>query len=137
MISSGDAEGHVHPRALMLGLTGASSDVREHGPKKKFMDFEEPAYITPLLYSTELSRSVRLREPHRVLDKQLKPVEKAKLQARKADGKIGGVTMELQEWLLADELTYGMINVRTDGKRVCLAVQNEGKKTFHVEYFDL
>lgn len=137
MVSSGDNEGHVHPRALMLGLTGASSALRRKGRKKKFLGFEEPRYVGPLLYSTELSRSVRLREPQRVLDANDRPVRKARLQAKKASGASGGLIEELDYWRLADELTFGLINVRTDGERICMAVLKEGETSFHVETFDV
>jgi len=136
MISSGDNEGHVHPRALMLGLTGASSPLHVKGSKKKYLRFEEPRYTSPMLYSTELSRSVRLREPQRALDENEQTVRKSKLQAKKATGVSGGLTEELKYWLLADKLTFGLINVRTDGERICMAVLKEDQETFHVESFN-
>lgn len=137
MISSGDNEGHVHPRALMLGLTGASSPLTDTGKKKKYLGFEEPVYVAPLLYSTELSRSVRLRGPHRALDFNSSPVSKAKLQARKATGAVGGLVEELDYWLLADELTFGLINIRTDGKKIRMAVLKENQAAFQVETLNL
>jgi hypothetical protein len=137
MISSGDNEGHVHPRALMLGLTGATSLLEEKGSKHEFLGFEEPRYVAPLLYSTELSRSVRLREPQRVLDATEQTVPKAKLQAKKASGTAGGLIEELDYWLLADELTYGLINVRTDGGRIRMAVLKENQASFQVESFEV
>jgi beta-lactamase superfamily II metal-dependent hydrolase len=136
MISSGDNEGHVHPRALLMGLTGAASPVRQKGSKKKFLDFEESRHIAPLIYSTELSRSVRLREPQRVLDANGQTVPNAKLQAKKASGAAGGLTEELDYWLLADELTFGLINLRTDGERIRLAVLKENQESFKVESFN-
>lgn len=137
MISSGDNEGHVHPRALMMGLTGVSSPLREGRGKKSYMGFEEPNYAAPLLYSTELSRSVRLRQPHRVLDQNENPVARPKLQARKSTGAIGGLVKELNYWHLADELTFGLINVRTDGKKVSMAILKEDEESFHVSSFDV
>jgi beta-lactamase superfamily II metal-dependent hydrolase len=135
MVSSGDNEGHVHPRALMMGLTGAASPMQEKGSKKKFLDFEESRYMAPLIYSTELSRSVRLREPQRALDANGQTVPRARLQAKKASGATGGLTKELDYWFLADELTFGLINVRTDGERILLAVLKENQQSFKVESF--
>jgi beta-lactamase superfamily II metal-dependent hydrolase len=137
MISSGDNEGHVHPRALMLGLTGATSLLGEKGSTQAFLGFEEPRYVAPLLYSTELSRSVRLREPQRAMDANEQTVPKAKLQAKKATGAADGLMKELDYWLLADELTYGLINVRTDGERIRMAVLKENQASFQVESFDV
>ena len=137
MISSGDNEGHVHPRALMMGLTGATSLLSEKGGKQKFMGFEEPRYEAPLLYSTELSRSVRLREPQRALDTNEQTVPNAKLQAKKASGAADGLMKDLDYWLLADELTYGLINVRTDGEQIRIAVLKENQASFQVETFDV
>jgi len=137
MISSGDNEGYAHPRALMLGLTGAASPLQAKSGKKKYLGFEEPDYVAPLLYSTELSRSVRLREPQRALDKDDKTVPKARLQAKKASGASGGITEDLDYWLLADDLTFGLINVRTDGERVRMAVLKEDQASFQVESFDI
>ena len=72
MFSSGDQETHVHPRALTLGLSGALaqrsrrrlSPAGADEPRFEtvsYAGFEEPRLFSPLLYSTELSRSVRLR----------------------------------------------------------------------------
>jgi hypothetical protein len=137
MISSGDNEGHVHPRALMLGLTGATGMLGEKGSKQKFLGFEEPRYAAPLIYSTELSRSVRLREPQRALDANEQTVPNAKLQAKKATGSADGLMKELDYWLLADELTYGLINLRTDGEQIRMAVLKENQASFQVETFDV
>ena len=137
MISSGDNEGYVHPRALMLGLTGATSLLVEKGSKQEFLGFEEPRYVAPMRYSTELSRSVRLREPHRALDANEETVPNAKLQAKKATGAADGLMKELDYWLLADELTYSLINVRTDGERIRMAVLKEDQASFQVESFDV
>ena len=137
MISSGDGEGHVHPRAIMVGLTGATSPMREKGGKNKFMGFEEPKFEGPLIYSTEISRSVRLREAQRAIDAQGSTVPNAELQAKKANGENGGLMKDLDYWLLADELTYGLINVRTDGEKIRIAVLKENQASFHVESFDV
>ena len=90
-----------------------------------------------MLYSTELSRSVRLREPQRALDANEQTVPTAKLQAKKATGAADVLMKELDDWLLADELTYGLINVRTDGERIRMAVLKEDQASFQVESFDV
>lgn len=37
---------------------------------------------------------------------------------------------------LADRLIYGLVNVRTDGKRIAMAVMKESGRGFHVESFN-
>ena len=72
-----------------------------------------------------------------MLDASGQTVSKAKLQAKKASGADGGLTQELDYWLLADELTFGLINVRTDGERIRLAVLKENQAAFNVESFKI
>lgn len=42
----------------------------------------------------------------------------------------------IKKWLLADRLVYGLVNVRTDGERIAMAVMKENRRGFHVESFD-
>ncbi|MBC8877049.1 MAG: hypothetical protein H8E44_47075 [Planctomycetes bacterium] len=37
---------------------------------------------------------------------------------------------------LADRLIYGLVNVRTDGKRIAMAVTKESGQGFHIGTFD-
>ena len=76
-------------------------------------------------------------EPQRALDANDQAVSKAKLQAKTASGNAGGLTEKLDYWLLADELTYGLINVRTDGQKIRMAVLKEDQASFQVETFDV
>jgi hypothetical protein len=136
MISSGDSEGHVHPRALMLGLTGATTPLRtKSGTPNSYLGLSEPHYRGPLLYSTELSRSVRLRDPSAVLDENGDPVDNPSLQAKKASGAPDGLIEPLDYWQLADQVTFGLINVRTDGKKILMGVLKENQASFQVETF--
>lgn len=43
----------------------------------------------------------------------------------------------LKDWLLADKMVYGLINVRTDGNTILLAVSHEGKTGFQIEKLSL
>ena len=119
------------------GANRRDKPAEREGGKQKFLGFEEPRYEAPLIYSTELSRSVRLREPQRALDTNEKTVPNAKLQAKKANGAADGLMKDLDYWRLADELTYGLINVRTDGERIRMAVLKENQASFQVESFDV
>lgn len=68
MFSSGDNEPYAHPRARALGLTGAFGKVRSRG-KNRYLGLMEDRHVTPLTYSTELSRSIELFRPYAILDK--------------------------------------------------------------------
>lgn len=155
MFSCGDQETHVHPRALVLGMSGALSPLTrlrtENSPasgpdqrfqKRRFEGFSEEKIFAPLLYSTELSRSTSLRSDMRPYSRSRNEegeweYEKLKGVYLKGERKndraihIGGVR-------IADQLTYGLINVRTDGDRVLMAVMEEGNQKdprFHCETF--
>jgi len=155
MFSSGDQETHVHPRALVLGITGALSPlmmVRTEGSprsggnqrfqKRRFDGFSEEKVFAPLLYSTELSRSTSLRS-------DLKPHSRKKNAAGEWEyeelskvylksGRKKEEPMAFNRVRIADKLTYGLINLRTDGEKVLMAVLEEGNQAnpeFHVETF--
>jgi len=68
VFSSGDQESHVHPRALVLGISAAFApkfkwnrpqpDGTVETVRRSFAGHEEGSLFSPLFYSTELSRSV-------------------------------------------------------------------------------
>lgn len=152
MFSSGDQETHVHPRALILGLSGGLGTLMKWnkpdgsgGTKfvsQSYDGFKEETLFTPLLYSTELSRSVRLRTDMKVYSKQknsdgsdrFDQVKNVHVKGRKS----GDTHVPLKNVHVADRVTYGLINVRTDGKTIMMAVMEEGdpdKPEFHIEKF--
>lgn len=143
MFSSGDNETHAHPRARALGLSAAfghkfalltkTGKVR----KQKFLDLEEDRLIAPLIYSTELSRSIELHPPRAAFDSQGNRIPKAEVQARGRTNPKTGRRELLSDWLLADKMVYGLINVRTDGNKILLAVSNEGKPGFQIEELNI
>jgi beta-lactamase superfamily II metal-dependent hydrolase len=155
MFSSGDQETHVHPRALVLGMSGALSpmlkvrtrDSPASGPgqefeTQKFDGFEEEKIVSPLLYSTELSRSTSLRsdmKPHARSRNEAGDWEYRQLRGvYLKGGKKKDKPVPISRVRIADALTYGLINLRTDGDRVLMAVMEEGDQTnprFHVEAF--
>ena len=133
MISSGDNEMYAHPRAKVLGLTGAFGALRARGRPQEYLGLKEERYIAPLIYSTELSRSVELFPPHAAFDAGGARIANAQVQARGRTRRDGGRRANLGDWLLADRMVYGLINVRTDGKRIVMAVKKEGDSRFQVE----
>lgn len=142
MISSGDNESHVHPRAKALGWSGAFTTPIKSGRDKKYLDLREANYRSPLIYSTELARSVQLWEPYEIYEKtdsgQLVKVQNPQVQprGRKLDEPDTESPQPMKKWLLADRLIYGLVNVRTDGKRIAMAVMKESGRGFHVESFN-
>lgn len=116
VISSGDEEGHVHPRPDLLGLLGKTGDGHR-----------------PLLLSTELLRSTRERES----DDLRKKIDAVNIEIadenRKGDDADKDALKDLQRKrrsLLNDALrrnvgVYGAINLRTDGETAVLAFRKE------------
>ncbi len=113
IVSSGDEEGHVHPRPDLLGLLGKKG--RGH---------------RPLVLCTELLRSTREREDpklRRKLDKLLTEIDRQEDAGKKQE-------LEAERQELLDEVfkrnvgVYGAINLRTDGRSAVVAFRNEQPK---------
>jgi hypothetical protein len=133
MISSGDNESYAHPRAKMLGLTGALSTLRPEGGRNRFLDLDEERYVAPLMYSTELSRSIELYDCFAVFDRNDRRVLNASLQAAGRTTRADGTRAPYRDWLLGSKMVYGLINVRTDGRRIVLGVLKESEAAFQIE----
>jgi beta-lactamase superfamily II metal-dependent hydrolase len=133
MISSGDNEKYAHPRARVLGLTGAFGELRAAGRPIEYLGLREERHVAPLIYSTELSRSIQLFEPFGAFDAAEKRLRGVLVQARGRTPSAERRRERLEDWLLGDRMVYGLINVRTDGKRILIGVMNEGDASFHVE----
>jgi beta-lactamase superfamily II metal-dependent hydrolase len=126
VISSGDNEDYAHPRPRVLG---ASS---RYGRESKAVDGE---LLPPLLYSTELARSVRLAYAARVRKTGTTGADiKAEDGEIKAD--VANARFErLDQTPLSLDLVYGLINIRTDGERIMCAYLEEQGKDFDVKAF--
>ena len=101
VISSGDAETYAHPRPKALGAYAY------HG-RRSCSVAAHPEPQPPLVYSTEVARSIKLNE-----------IE--------APGRPPSVVVE--------GMVYGLLNVRTDGRRILCATRNEVNAAFDVEKF--
>ncbi len=140
LFSSGDNESYAHPRAKALAFSAMFSRLLPTGRQSTFLGLSEDDYAAPLVYSTELSRSVELLDVLAVRDAAGKAVPKAQIvaAARTASGaRKAGKTKSAYDWLLADKMVYGLINVRTDGRRVVVAVLKEDNASFQTEEFQL
>lgn len=131
VISSGDSEGHDHPRPRIVAASGATGH----------LTVDKDKIITPLVYSTELARSTSLGTPlavsigtQKITGAAVKEIEveyeeKVGLTKRKGKRKLKGASV-------VAGLIYGLVNVRTDGSRIVTATRNEGKATWTVRSFD-
>lgn len=140
IISSGDDEKHAHPRPNIVATAGST------GYKKVVKD----EMLTPLIYSTEISRSVKLADPYEVnckdfnsslgiLDVCLNDEKVTKISY--LYGGAGALnqkrkTKSMSSIKVVDGIVYGLVNVRTDGNKILCATLNEGKKEWDVKTFE-
>lgn len=119
VISSGDQEGHVHPRPDLLGRLGRLGRGE-----------------SPVLLSTELQRSTRAREDRDLIDQLHKDIESL------ASNPTGDLKKSISDQIRVLSKTnvevYGAIYVKTDGERLITAFKIETgsdlKKWFYFEY---
>jgi hypothetical protein len=137
VISSGDNEGHAHPRPSIV----AASATTGH------LTLEDDELRTPLVYSTEISRSIDVGRLRRVRDDDapggavvLEPSDRAvldyevvaagDLNPKQVSARFHGGTR------VVHGVTYGLVNVRTDGERILCATLNEKEERWEIETFD-
>lgn len=138
VISSGDSEGHDHPRPNILAASGLTGHRTVENDQLK----------TPLVFSTELARSIALGKVHQLdkLDAQntvLEEIKGADLKNYKTRYKItmaGGRgaksgSARVHYRRVAANTTYGLINIRTDGKTIMCAALNEKEFKWNVTTF--
>ncbi len=142
IFSSGDANTYDHPRAWVLGAAALAGRVIEHPTK--------PLLKAPLIYSTEIARSIGLKgveQLRRFEEKQeYGKTEVAPLQTVSgretmkkwrvildADSSRGSDMPPAHKARVMSNMIYGLVNVRTDGHRLLYAVRNEGNFTWAFE----
>ncbi|MEL0649838.1 hypothetical protein V6246_00305 [Algibacter sp. TI.3.09] len=119
VISSGDQEGHVHPRPDLLGRLG------KYGRGD-----------SPVLLSTELQRSTREHEDKNVISTLKKNIAK---MVKNPSDKLNALIEEGINHLAKTNVdVYGAIYLKTDGERLITAFKIEEKsklkKWFYFEY---
>jgi beta-lactamase superfamily II metal-dependent hydrolase len=140
VISSGDLEGHDHPKPRIVAASGATGH----------LTIDNDEILTPLVYSTELARSVSMGEPTAltIAPSAGGPPGSLHLQAQDlqrvtidyTETKPGGLRPEKKQKTLSAAkvvagLVYGLVNVRTDGETILVATMNEGDGTWAVKTF--
>ncbi|MCP4661747.1 MAG: hypothetical protein GY856_40615 [bacterium] len=128
VISSGDNEGHDHPRPAVVAASATTG----------FLELRNDRIHTPLVYSTELARSVSLGEPISMTVRGESGEEESRLEDEAlrridiefAETKAGDLRPRVRRKRLANALVvagviYGLVNVRTDGDRILCATMDE------------
>jgi hypothetical protein len=124
VVSSGDNESHSHPRPDALGAMGKYSRGRR-----------------PLIFSTELARSSRefttiperIQERLTALRKELALTTLTKTERRKKE-KEWDELLDKKERSVA---VYGMISIRTDGKKLVAVQKLEKPRSGTGEKYDI
>lgn len=127
VVSSGDNEDYAHPRPRILGASA------RYGRESRGAGGET---LPPLLYSTELARSVGLdfATHARTVAAPKQPFEPAQLEVDFVPSPTG--RYRRLAWMpMATDLVYGLINVRSDGKRILCANMREGSSDFDLQVF--
>ena len=91
--------------------------------------------MPPLLYSTELARSVKLGNASSVREAG---DESTSIKAKNAEIKAtdrGAKYRPLEDTPISTDLVYGLINVRTDGKRIMCGYMKEKGSDFEIQIF--
>jgi hypothetical protein len=111
-------------------VLGASA---RYGRESRSIDGE---LLPPLVYSTELARSTKLSYATAIREiathSHWLDAADAEIKASERDAKF----QRLEYTPISTDLIYGMINVRTDGRRVLCGYLKEDGKDFDIEVFD-
>lgn len=127
VISSGDNEDYSHPRPLIVGASGryGREAIGIRGQK-----------MPPLVYSTELARSVKLSYAAEVR------IRAQGTASQYEDAAAQDVRLKAGDWKqfhslaktpIATDLVYGLVNVRTDGQHILCGTMLEKGSDFDIK----
>ena len=136
VISSGDNEGHDHPRPAIVAASATTG----------YLEISADRILTPLVYSTELARSVNLGKPTRltvanpngntvVEQDQLSTVTVTAKVTKAGDLNPTTISRSLGRTYIVAGLIYGLVNVRTNGDKILCATLNEKDNTWQIKTF--
>jgi len=136
VISSGDAETHDHPRPTIIAASSITG--------RQLIDFENDSLICPLIYITEVARSVEISkigqmkeysnpqpeyeaiDTGRALKNHDTKNEKSHFRLFLGTSQSSGLHKpRLDKAKVVRGLRYGLINIRTDGKKLFFAQLEE------------
>jgi beta-lactamase superfamily II metal-dependent hydrolase len=133
IISSGDAEGHDHPRPRIVAASGLTGH----------MTVKNDEIMTPLVYSTELARSTLLGDMRSIKltdGNMLDTAALARSTINYVTRKPGSLSptkgsRSFETTYVVAGLVYGLVNVRTDGDTILCATMNEGNASWSIRTF--
>jgi beta-lactamase superfamily II metal-dependent hydrolase len=123
VISSGDNEDYAHPRP---GIIGASARFGREGVDP------QGRRVPPLVYSTELARSVRMGHAKRAqvaADQGPQGLDPRRVELSETASGTDRFR-KLSRTPVVFDLVYGLVNVRTDGEKILLATLEEKGNRF-------
>ena len=129
IISSGDNEGHNHPRPKIV----AASAITGH------KTIRDDRIVTPLIYSTEIARSYKITEPDTLItgepgsEQTFKPTNKKASIQFTSSGQVR--TRDLWKSMFVSGIVYGLVNVRTNGEKILCATMSETSGEWEIETF--
>ena len=132
VISSGDNETHAHPRPAIV----AASAVTGHRQVK------DDKLVTPLVYSTEIARSVRIAKIDSVTAAGVEVLKRDSIaQVDYSEVSSGALRPKKgkRSWknmMAVVGIVYGLVNVRTDGRKILCATMNEGNASWDLRTFE-
>lgn len=134
VISSGDAEGHDHPRPRIVAASGLTGHLTLDGDE----------IVTPLVYSTELARSalfgdvtsITMRDDTEFDSKALTGAKVSYLVRKPGALRATKGSRYLRSTYVVAGLVYGLVNVRTDGDTILCATMNEGDGSWTIKTFE-
>jgi hypothetical protein len=126
IISSGDNEGHNHPRPKIV----AASALTGH------LQVIDDNVVTPLIYSTEISRSYKISYPVQLKINDDEPLNSKTKAGLAFTSNQKSRRRNLWETLCVTGIIYGLVNVRTDGKKILCATMSETKRAWDYETFE-
>ena len=114
-----------------------------------FQKIENDEMVTPLIYSTEISRSLKISDPYEVNSKDYDTADgkidvlltnEAKTNIRYKHTSSGALnptdkSKTMNRLKVVDGIVYGLVNVRTDGHKILCATLNEGKSKWEIKTF--
>lgn len=125
IISSGDNEGHDHPRASILAASAVSG----------YQEISGDDLISPLIYSTELARSISIGHPDKLdyesdageatLEGEAFEQSRVHFTETKPGGFPSSRSRSMGATSIVAGLIYGLVNVRTDGRQILCATLDE------------